>query len=379
MLRQSAAMSTATLRARSAYPALLLLGALDAAGYSIIAPVLPSIAERTGAGPGLLGAFVAAFPLGIVMGFPIAGRAVSARGTRPVIVISLFLLSIGALGFVVGGTLPAFFADRFVMGLGSGGLWIAVTFSTLERWPGQEYLCMSRIFAAYSVGGLLGPALGAIGGVRAPFAAYLCLTLVAVPLALMVPSPEQIRAFRPDRSALRIPGFWVASAGILFAVLALGITEGLLPLHFAVALNQAEIGALYIGMSVVVAGAAAIASRFGPVPMVLGATALATAGLGLAGMTSSPTAWIVALLIAGVGIGIGNTGSTGVLLEAVPAARIVTAMVVWSEIGIVGYLAGPLIGGPVVQRFGFGSLVAVPAVAGLAVLTIVGLSRREPA
>ena len=43
------------------------------------------------------------------------------------------------------------------------GIWIGVTFDTLARWPGQEYLCMSRIFAAYSAGGLIGPTLGAIG------------------------------------------------------------------------------------------------------------------------------------------------------------------------------------------------------------------------
>ena len=48
------------------------------------------------------------------------------------------------------------------MGVGSGGIWIGVTFDTLERWPGQEYLCMSRVFAAYSVGGLIGPALGVV-------------------------------------------------------------------------------------------------------------------------------------------------------------------------------------------------------------------------
>ena len=48
------------------------------------------------------------------------------------------------------------------MGFGSGGLWTGITFATLGRWPGQEYLCMSRVFAAYSVGGLLGPAIGAI-------------------------------------------------------------------------------------------------------------------------------------------------------------------------------------------------------------------------
>ena len=40
------------MRATMAYPTLLALGALDAAGYSVIAPVLPQIAARTGVGSG---------------------------------------------------------------------------------------------------------------------------------------------------------------------------------------------------------------------------------------------------------------------------------------------------------------------------------------
>jgi hypothetical protein len=113
------------------------------------------------------------------------------------------------------------------MGLGSGGLWMAITFATLERWPGQEYLRMSRIYAAYSVGGLLGPALGAIGGVRGPFLAYLAALAAAVPLVLAgLLSPITPRAFRADGTALRLPGFWLAAAGTLLAILGLGIAEG---------------------------------------------------------------------------------------------------------------------------------------------------------
>jgi MFS family permease len=106
----------------SAYPVLLALGALDAAGYSIIAPVLPSISATTGAGPAVIGALVAAFPLGIVLAFPVAGRAVAARGSRTVVVVALILLALGSIGFVLGGGLPIYFLSRFVMGLGSGGL-----------------------------------------------------------------------------------------------------------------------------------------------------------------------------------------------------------------------------------------------------------------
>jgi MFS family permease len=366
------------LRVRAAYPILLALGALDAAGYSLIAPTLPAIAGRTGTGPAAIGLLVAAFPAGIVVGFPLAGRSVRARGTRPVLLASLALVALGSSGFVAGGGFALLMVSRFIMGVGSGGLWIGVTFNTLERWPGQEYLCMSRVFAAYAVGGMMGPALGALGGIRAPFAAYLLLVILAVPLTIAMPTTTG-RSFASDRSALRLPGFWAASAGILFAVLALGVLEGVLPLHFASRLGQAEIGALYVGISLVVAASAAAAARLTPVVAVVGSTALVTFGLGMAGATGAPLAWIAVLVLAGIGVGFGNTGSTGLLLEAVPTERIVTAMVVWSEIGIVGYLLGPVAGGTVTQALGFSWLVLVPAIGGVLVLAVIARAGRAPA
>jgi MFS family permease len=369
-------------REHLAYPLLLALGALDAAAYSLIAPILPRIADQGGAGPAVMGVLVSAFPLGIVVGFPLAGHAVRRRSTHHVVLVSLALLVFGALGFVLGSSLSQYFIARLVMGIGSGGLWIGVTFNTLERWPGQEYLCMSRIFAAYSVGGLLGPALGALGGIKVPFLAYIVLVCLAIPLVALLPSAQTSINFRSDRSVLGLRRFWAASAGVLFAYLALGLTEGVLPLHFATGIGQQGLGVLYMGLSFVVAASAAGAARFAPRTMVVASTILVSIGLGFAGATSLPIQWIASLMVTGVGIGVGTTGSSGVLLETVPSERIVTALIVWSEIGIAGYLVGPLAGGLIAQDRGFVALWIVPAVAG--VMTIVvfawagALVRRVP-
>jgi MFS family permease len=351
-----------------AYRLLLGLGVLDAAGYSVIVPVAPAIAEATGAGPATIGMLVASFPAGMVVGFWLAGRAVERRGVRPVLLAALLLIGLGSLGFVFGDSLPTYFVGRWVMGLGSGGLWIGVTFDTLERWPGQEYLCMSRIFAAYSVGGLVGPALGATGGTSGPFIAYLALVLAAIPLVLLVSAPTERRVFSSDRSALRGRSFVLAAAAVLFAYLALGLLEGVLPLHFAERLTQAEIGALYVGLSLVVATSATAAGSQRPRAMVLGSVFLAVVGISLAGAVANVPLWLLALLLAAVGIGMGTTGSLGVLVESVNVKRIVTAMVVWSQIGIAGYLIGPLLGGSVAEGLGYSATGAVAAVAGMAVL-----------
>ena len=367
---------TSTVRGRRAaprsvaYPVLLFLAALDAAGYSVIGPIVPVISRTTGAGPALIGALVATFPLGILIGFPIAGRMIQRRSPERTLVASLVLVALGCGGFVFSSELPAYMLSRFLMGIGSGGIWMGVAFATLERWPDQGYLCMSRVFAAYSVGGLVGPALGAIGGVRGPFLAYLALLGVGLILVPVMGSPPERRPFRSDRSALRLPGFWLASAAILFVVLALGVIEGVLPLHFAGRLRQEEIAALYVGMSVIVGVGAAAAGRLRPWPVVLAAMASIVGGLSIVGATDSISLWIGLLALAGLGIGLGNTGAIGILLEAVPADRIMTAMVVWSQLGIAGYLAGPLVGGSVAEVLGFAAVGLVPAAAAFGVLAV---------
>ena len=347
-----------------AYPLLLALGALDATGYSVIVPVAPAIADATGAGPATIGVLVASFPAGMIAGFALAGWLVRRHGATLLLLGALALVALGTLGFVLGDSLPVYFVSRLVMGIGSGGLWIGVTFDTLGRWPGQEYLCMSRVFAAYAVGGLIGPALGLFGGVHGPFLAYLFLVLAAIPVVLLVGGPASRRDFAADGGALRNRGFWLAAAAILFAALALGVLEGVLPLHFAERLTQAQIAVLYVGASLIVAASGAAAGGMAPRPLVVAAVALAAAGITLAGIAVTVPLWVVALVVAAAGIGLANTGSLGLLVEAVPVERIVTAMVVWSQVGILGYLLGPLAGGAVAEGPGYAYIGVVVAAAG---------------
>jgi MFS family permease len=351
-----------------AFLILLALAALDAAGYSVIAPVVPEIADATSATPATMGALIAMFPVGMALGFAAAGAGVKRRGTQPVLAVALACIALGCAGFVLGGGLLTYFIARCVMGIGSGGLWIGITLATLERWPGQEYACMSRIFSAYSAGGLIGPALGAIHGVRGPFLAYATLIVCALGLIWFLRAPARARPFASDRSALRLPGFWAASAAILFTVLALGVVEGVLPLHLARRLDQTEIGVLYAGVALLVAGSATVAARFTPRRDVLVACGLITVGLALAGATDAVVPWLAALLLTGTGIGLGNTGSFGMLLESVRPERIVTAMIIWSQISIAGYLLGPVAAGTVAQTIGFAALGLVPLVAALVLL-----------
>jgi MFS family permease len=351
-----------------AYRALLALGALDAAGYSVIAPVVPALAEETGAGPGVMGALVATFAIGMAVGFAFGGQGVQRRHASFVLGASLVLMAAGSLGFVFGdGHLAVYFVARLLMGIGSGGLWIGVTFATLERFPGQEYPRLTGVLAAYSVGGIAGAGLGAVGGIRGPFLLYLGLVLAAGAAVRLLGRARERAVFRSDRSVLRSPAFALSCAGILLVALALGTIEGPLPLHFSTLLSQREISALYVGIALLVGTSAALTARYPPRRALAVAPVLIVGGIALAGLGDSVPVWLAGGAIAGLGFGIGESGSLGVLLETVGTERMVLAMVVWSQLWAVGYLAGPAAGGGVAEALGFGAIGLVPLAAALLV------------
>lgn len=356
-----------------AYLVLLCVGAVDAAGYSIIAPVTPAIARSTGARPGLIGALVASFALGSIVASLLAAVGVKRSRSTRVLMISLVMLALGSLGFVAGDGLGVYFIARSLMGMGAGGIWMGITFNILQRYPGQEYLCMSRVFAAYAVGGLVGPALGSFGGIARPFSIYFVLVLLAAVLVAVMGESRSTRSFDTDRSALRLPAFWLSSVGLLFAVLGLGIVEGVLPLHLSSQLSQSGIGSLYAAMSVIVAIAAALAARLRPRHALVAALALIVVGITVVGVGRQVPVWVIALAVVGVGMGLANTGSIGVLLEGVPTERIVTAMVVWSQLGIVGYFIGPIAGGFVAETLGYRAIGLVPLLGTIPVIIAIRL------
>ena len=362
-----------------AYVVLFALAALDSAGYSIIAPVVPEIGEATGAGPGLMGVLVASFAVGQMIGYPLAGRVLQRRHAVAVLLASLALIVVGDLGFILGESLGAYFPARLLQGIGAGGLWIGTAFAIIERYPGEEYKRLTGILAAYGIGAIAGPAIGGVGGIRTPFALHLVLVTVVTLALVAIGTPKEPVKFGSDRAALRTPGFWLASAGILMVSLTLGTFDGPIPLHFAEQLSQAEIAGLYVLAALVSSASATLAGRASPRPVLAGATVLMTLAIALGGATETVGLWVLVAVLLGVGLGTGEAGSLGVLLESIGVDRIVLAMVVWSQVWAIGYLVGPAIGGGVAEAFGYGALGLVPLAASTLVFAGFARLRSEPA
>jgi MFS family permease len=152
-----------------------------------------------------------------------------------------------------------------------------------------------------------------------------------------------------------------------------------MPLHFGEQLSQAEIAALYVLTALVSSGAAAFAGRRPPRLMLAIATVLMTLSIALGGATEVIVVWVLVALLCGIGVGAGDAGALGVLLESIGLDRIVLAMVVWSQVWALGYLIGPAIGGGVAEVFGYEALGLVPLVASMFVFVGFARLRSAPA
>jgi len=104
-----------------------------------------------------------------------------------------------------------------------------------------------------------------------------------------------------------------------------------------------------------------LADRFGRKPLIIRSFAATGAGLAVAALARN--VWLFTL---GRGLNSLNLGNSGLMMttlhETAPAARLGFAFGVVNGAGPLGAFIGPLIGGPLVDRYGFNVVLAVDAV-----------------
>jgi hypothetical protein len=122
-----------------------------------------------------------------------------------------------------------------------------------------------------------------------------------------------------------------------------------------------------------------VAGQLRPRLVVPTGVVLTVIGIAWVGIADSVPVWIAALFVTGVGFAFAETGSAGLLFEAVGTERIVTAMIVYSQIAIAGYLLGPLAGGGVAEGLSFAWVGLVPLVAAIGLALLVAALRPQAA
>jgi predicted MFS family arabinose efflux permease len=154
---------------------------IDLAGFGLILPVLPYYAQRFGASGLGYGALVGVFSLMQFVATVVLGGLSDRVGRRPVLLASIL---VGALGYTMFGAAASYawlFLARAISGFAGGNLSVAQAYIADVTSPAERSRGMGLIGAAFGLGFIVGPGLGAVaahvGGLRAVgfVAAGLCL------------------------------------------------------------------------------------------------------------------------------------------------------------------------------------------------------------
>ncbi|MFN2608574.1 MAG: MFS transporter [Acidimicrobiales bacterium] len=176
--------------------------ALDLVGFGIILPVLPQYAERFGASPAVVGALFASFSVAQLLLAPVWGALSDRVGRKPVLLLSLAGTAAGSLVTGLAGSLALLFAGRLLDGASGASVSVAQAAATDLAEPAERARLFGLLGAAFGVGFVAGPALGALaalGGPRLPFlvaAALAGANALAAVRRLPETNPRHVHAAR---------------------------------------------------------------------------------------------------------------------------------------------------------------------------------------
>jgi predicted MFS family arabinose efflux permease len=372
--------------------------ALETALLGLIAPLLPEIEERTGAGEAALGLALAAYAIPILLVSIPVGRLADRIGRRPLLLGGLALTGLGSLLIAFTDSLGVLLIGRVVQGLGSTASWVAALalVSDLAR-PGRKGEAIGFALAANSFGAIAGPALGGIAGGSISFEApFVAVTVIAMTMltagVVVLPRTAPAAGVRaaPQRSigdALLQPRAAVPALAAVAGAAFIGMVDFTVPLDLdrRLGATATAIGLLFAVAAAFDAVASPIAGgagdRRGRPPIVLaGAAVVAVSGLLLAGLGTLAGAG-VALIVFGIGQSLLFGGAVPWLDESFGELDRGLAYGGLNLVFALGYTIGPLAGGWLLESAGadlvYVLMTAIAAAGGIA-LAVRG-SRRKGA
>lgn len=358
---------------------------IDLIGFGIVLPLLPLWAEEFGASPAEVGALAATYALAQVIAAPLWGMASDRIGRRPVLLVSLAGASAGALLTGFAGSLWLLFVARALHGASGASYVAAQAYVADVTSPERRARGMGLIGAAFGVGFVIGPAIGAglaLIDLRAPFIFAGALAAVGFLVALrFLPESRPIAARAQSAATRAARGLPREALGVLaVAFLATAAFVGVEATFALFVERRLGYGPVAIALVFVYIGAAAAISqgllvgpaarRWGEARMLV--VGLVGTGLGMLAVGFSEQLWQVLLgvLLMAVAWGLVYSGiSTLVSFQAGDQAQ-------GRTLGVLGSASGMArVVGPIGAGIALGQLGApAPLLIGAALLGICALA-----
>jgi MFS family permease len=361
--------------------------AIDLVGFGIVFPILPLYARRFHVSSATATGLVAAFSAASFLFSPLWGRVSDRVGRKPILLLSLAGTAAGSLLTGLAGGIVVLYIARIIDGISGASISVAQAAVSDVASAQQRPRLFGLLGAAFGIGFVAGPALGALAAVvgpRVPF--YLAAAVAginAVIAARRLPethhpakeeaAPRGVRNWNPLAALAGAQGASQLISVAFFTLLSFSAFEATFSLfgHSRLGFDVGSSAGVFavIGLVIVVVQGGLVH----PVVLRLGEMGTLRAGLlaevaGLLGLAfvHSWGALVPALLALTVGQGLVQTTMSSALAGRAPPQRRGAVLGAQQSAGGLARVLGPILGGILFERIGPGS----PYVAGAAVVGV---------
>lgn len=176
-------------KTKAALSLIFVIMLMDVIGITLISPVAPYLVQEFSGEALMVTMLTVLYAGGQFIAAPMIGKLGDRYGRRPVLLISLIGQGIGYLIFGIGGSLWILFLGRIIGGITGGNLSTASAYIADVSKPEERSKNFALIGMAWSVGLIVGPAVGGILGqfnLQAPAYVAAFLSFVNVVLGFFI-------------------------------------------------------------------------------------------------------------------------------------------------------------------------------------------------
>ncbi len=360
--------------------------ALDLVGFGMVMPILPLYAQRFHASALQATILVAVFSAASFVFSPVWGRLSDRIGRKPVLLLSLAGTAVGSVLTGLAGGLILLYVGRLVDGISGASVSVAQASIGDLAPPDQRARLFGYLGAAFGLGFVAGPALGALATVAGPRVPFFVAAAIAATNAMVaarrLPETHQPRAVRHPPAAPLVDRGVVALLGVTFCALtAFSAFEATLAIfgrhHLGFTLGSSAATFAVVGVVIVVVQAGLvhpIVTWLGEPMTLIGGLALDGIGLVLLAGARSWALAAPALLALTVGQGLVQTTMSSVLAGRADPRRRGQLLGAQQSAGGLARVAGPVLGGALLGSDASGLPYAMgTGLFLLAILLVVGL------